>query len=125
VAASIAWFEGSTHLPISNVWFAVVVVAVYSSVQLVENVLLQPRIFGRALRLNPGIVFVAVVGALALGGALIALIIVPLLGSVGVLGRYVHRRILGLPPWPDAADTEAMSTCHPPLDCEVQKGDEP
>jgi predicted PurR-regulated permease PerM len=109
VAAMIAWFEGSTYLPISNVWFAAVVVVVYSSVQLVENVLLQPRIFGRALRLNPGIVFVAVVGALALGGALIALIIVPLLGSAGVLGRYVHRRILGLPPWPDAVDAEASA----------------
>jgi predicted PurR-regulated permease PerM len=63
-------------------------------VQLLDNALLQPRIMGRALRLNPGIVFVAVVSALALGGALIALIIVPLLGSAGVLGRTVHRRIL-------------------------------
>ncbi len=107
VAAIVAWFEGSIYLPISNVWFALVIVVVYSSVQLVENVLLQPRIMGRTLRLNPGIVFVAVVGALALGGALIALIIVPLLGSAGVLGRYVHRRILGLPPWPDTGDPEA------------------
>jgi len=107
VAAIVAWFEGSIYLPISNVWFAVVVIVVYSSVQLVENVLLQPRIMGRTLRLNPGIVFVAVVGALALGGALMALIIVPLMGSAGVLGGYIHRRILGLPPWPDTVDTEA------------------
>jgi predicted PurR-regulated permease PerM len=123
VAAIIAWFEGSTYLPISNIWFAAVVVVVYSTVQLVENVLLQPRIFGRALRLNSGIVFVAVVGALALGGALIALIIVPLLGSAAVLGRYLHRRMLGVPVWPDGTDSEAISSRHPPLDHEVKKGE--
>ena len=74
-------------------WFTVVVVLVYSSVQLVENVWLQPRTMGRTVRLNPGLVFVAVVGALALGGALIALIIVPLLGSAGVLGHLHQRRL--------------------------------
>jgi predicted PurR-regulated permease PerM len=101
VAAAIAWFEGSTYLPLSNVGFMIVVIGLYSLVQLVENLWLQPRIMGRALRLNTGLVFVAVVAALTLGGALIALVAVPLLGSVSVVGRYVHRRILGLPPWPN------------------------
>jgi len=100
VAAVIAWFEGSAYLPLSNAWFTVVVVALYTLVQLVENVWLQPRIMGRSLRLHPGLVFVAVVGALALAGALIALIIVPLIGSAVVVGRYVHRRMLALEPWP-------------------------
>lgn len=105
VAAVVAWFEGSAYLPLSNAWFTVVVVALYTLVQLVENIWLQPRIMGRSLRLHPGLVFVAVVGALALGGTLVALIIVPLLGSAGVVGRYVRRRMLGLEPWPEAADS--------------------
>jgi predicted PurR-regulated permease PerM len=100
VAALVAWFEGSAYLPLSNAWFTVVVVALYTLVQLVENVWLQPRIMGRSLRLHPGLVFVAVVGALALGGTLVALIIVPLIGSAVVVGRYVHRRVLALEPWP-------------------------
>jgi predicted PurR-regulated permease PerM len=100
VAALVAWFEGSAYLPLSNAWFTVVVVALYTLVQLVENVWLQPRIMGRSLRLHPGLVFVAVVGALALAGALVALIIVPLIGSAVVVGRYVHRRVLALEPWP-------------------------
>lgn len=104
VAAVVAWFEGSTFLPLSNAWFTVVVVALYILVQLVENVWLQPRILGRILRLHPALVFVAVVGALSLAGALVALIIVPLLGTAGVLGRYVHSRILGLQPWPEEVD---------------------
>ena len=101
VAAIVAWFEGSTYLPLPNAWFTIVVITLYALIQLVENSWLQPRIMGRALRLNSGLVFVVVVGALTLGGALVALTAVPLLGSVGVVGRYVHRRILGLPPWSD------------------------
>jgi len=105
VAAIIAWFEGSAYLPLSNVWFAVVVIVLYTLIQLVENVWLQPRIMGRTLRLHPGLVFVAVVGALTLTGALVALIIVPLIGSARVVGRYVHHRMLGLEPWLEAVSS--------------------
>jgi predicted PurR-regulated permease PerM len=107
VAAIIAWFEGSTYLPLSNAWFTVVVIALYTFVQLVENVWLQPRIMGRSLRLHPGLVFVAVVGALALAGALVALIIVPLIGSAIVVGRYVRCMILGSEPWPEPVDSSS------------------
>jgi len=113
VAAVIAWFEGSAYLPLSNAWFTVVVVALYTLVQLVENVWLQPHIMGRTLRLHPGLVFVAVVGALALAGALVTLIIVPLIGSAVVVGRYVHHRMLGLEPWPEPVDGPSASPGEP------------
>jgi predicted PurR-regulated permease PerM len=101
VAAAVAWFDGSSTLGIPNFWFAVLVVALFSVVQLVENVWLQPRIMGRAVKLHPGLVFVAVVGALVTSGVLVALVIVPLVGTAALVGRYVHRRALGLPPWPE------------------------
>jgi predicted PurR-regulated permease PerM len=120
IAAVVAWFEGSAYLPLSNAWFTVVVIALYTLVQLVENIWLYPRIMGRSLRLHPGLVFVAVVGALALGGILVALIIVPLLGSAGVVGRYIRRRMLDLEPWPEAvgspsADSLAVNRSMPAL----------
>jgi len=99
VAAVVAWFEGSAYLPLSNAWFTVVVIALYTLVQLVENVWLQPRIMERSLQLHRGLVFVAVVVALTLAGALVALIIVPLIGSVMVVGRYIRCRILGFEPF--------------------------
>ena len=105
VAAVVAWFEGSAYLPLSNGSFTVVVVALYTLVQLVENIWLQPRIMERSLRLHRGLVFVAVVGALTLVGALGALIVVPLIGSAKVVGRYVHLRMLGLEPWPEPVDS--------------------
>ena len=107
VAAMVAWFEGSTFLPISNVWFTVLVVVLFSLVQLVENTWLAPRIMGRAIRLNPGVVFVAIVAALALSGVLLALIIVPLVGTFMVIGRYLHRRTIGLEQAETDGDTEA------------------
>ncbi len=109
VAALVAWFEGSAYLPLPNAWFTIMVVALYTLIQLVENVWLQPRIMGRSLRLHPGLVFVAVVGALALAGALVALIIVPLIGSAVVVGRYVHHRMLELEPWSKPVDNPTTS----------------
>jgi predicted PurR-regulated permease PerM len=99
MAASIAWFEGSTYLPVPNVWVATIVIALYALVQLLQEVWLRPRIIGHSMRLHPGLVFVVVVGALALGGATIALIAVPLLCSAIVVGRYVCRNT-GLDKWP-------------------------
>jgi predicted PurR-regulated permease PerM len=56
---------------------------------------------GNSLRLHPAIVFVAIVGSLALAGILVALIIVPVIGSALVIGRYLYCKILDIDPWPD------------------------
>jgi predicted PurR-regulated permease PerM len=87
-----------------------VVIALYNLVQLIENIWLQPRIMERSLRLHRGLVFVTVVGALALAGALVALIIVPLIGSVVVVGRYIRCRVLGSEPWPEPVDSSSTDT---------------
>jgi predicted PurR-regulated permease PerM len=108
IAVAVAWFEGSTYLLLSKSWVVAMVIALYILVQQMENIWLQPRIMGRRLRLHPGLIFVAVAGALTLGGTVVALIIVPLLASAGVVGRYVHRRMLGLEPWPEAVDTTSV-----------------
>jgi predicted PurR-regulated permease PerM len=94
MAASMAWFEGSTYLPVSNDWLTVIVIALCALVQFLQETWLHPRIIGHSMRLHPGLVFVVVVGALALGGATIALIAVPLLCSAVVIGRHVWRNTL-------------------------------
>jgi hypothetical protein len=37
-------------------------------------------------------------------GILGALIIVPLMATIGKVGRYVRRRLLHLDPWPESGD---------------------
>jgi predicted PurR-regulated permease PerM len=113
IAALVALFAGSTFLPISNLWFTVLVLGLFSAIQTIENVWLRPRVMGHSLRLHPAVVFIGVIGSLALAGVLAALIIVPVIGSAMVIGRYLRAKILDLDPWPMEdvlAEPETMET---------------
>lgn len=113
-ALLVAIFQGSTYLTISNGWFALIVAAVYVTVQQIENIWLRPRIMGHSLNLHPGVVFVAVIGALALVGVLGALVVVPLLATLGILGRYLRAMLTDEAPFQARAGAAA-----PPLPVET------
>jgi predicted PurR-regulated permease PerM len=99
VAGLVALIFGSTYLNISNLLFAVIVVVIFLVIQQVENIWWRPQIMGQTLRLHPGLVFVGVIGALALTGILGALVIIPLMATLGVLGKYVQAKLRDEPPW--------------------------
>ncbi|MCJ7568224.1 MAG: AI-2E family transporter [Anaerolineales bacterium] len=101
LAVVVALFEGSTYLQISNIWFAILVASVYMVLINIKNIWLRPRIFSRGVHMHEGIVFVAIMVAVLIQGILGALIIVPLLASISIVGNYTYRRIRKLPPWPD------------------------
>jgi len=100
LAVLVALFEGSAYLRISNLWFALLVVGIYMLLINIKGIWIRPRIFARSVHLHDGVVFIAIMAAIVLQGILGALIIVPVLASAGVLGRYIYRRFRGLPPWP-------------------------
>jgi hypothetical protein len=56
---------------------------------------------GRRLRLHPALIFVGVFGSLALFGILAALVIIPVMSSIGVVGRYIFCRLRGIEPYPE------------------------
>lgn len=99
IAGLVALIFGSSYLNISNVLFAFIVVAIFLVIQQVENIWWRPQIMGQTLRIHPGLVFVGVIGALALSGILGALVIIPLMASIGVLGRYIKAKLRDEPPW--------------------------
>lgn len=101
VAGLVALIFGSSYLNISNALFAVIVVAIFLVIQQVENIWWRPQIMGQTLRIHPGLVFVGVIGALALSGILGALVIIPLMASISVLGRYIKAKLYDEPPWQD------------------------
>jgi len=103
VIGLVAYFAGSTYLPMSNIWFAVLAVGLSALLQVIEQIWLRPRIMGHSLRMHPGVVFIAIIGALALAGVLAALIIIPVVGSIIVIGRYIYYKIFDLDPWHDSA----------------------
>jgi predicted PurR-regulated permease PerM len=61
------------------------------------------------------LVVMGLITALALSGVLGALLIVPLLATCKIIGRYIHALLLGLPPWPPSPTPAAGS--EPPLGC--------
>lgn len=86
-------------IPFSWIGLTVMLIIVYALVQQVDNLWLRPRLLGERLRLHPAVVVVGLIGALALSGLLGALIVVPAIASLKVIGGYLHRKLLGLPPW--------------------------
>lgn len=101
IAVIVALFEGSTYLPISNFWFAILVIGIYLGLINVKNIWIRPRIFGRSVHMHEGVVFIAIMVAVVLEGILGALIVIPVLGSAGVIGHYLYRKTLGVNPWPE------------------------
>jgi predicted PurR-regulated permease PerM len=101
IAGLVALIFGSSYLGVSNVIFAVIVVAIFFLIQQVENIWWRPQIMGQTLRLHPGLVFVGVIGALALSGILGALVIIPLMATIGVLGKYIKAKLRDETPWQD------------------------
>lgn len=118
LALVVALLEGSNWMPISNLWFAVLVAGLYVVLINVKNIWLRPMILGRSVNMHEGVVFVAIIAAVVFTGILGAIIIVPVLASLGVIGRYLRRRLLGLPPFAEQApapppDPEPVSPSSP------------
>ena len=114
LAVVIAWLEGSNFLPISNGWFALLVIGLYFVLINFKNIWLRPRVMGRSVNLNEGLVFVAIIAAVVFSGVLGALIVIPVIASAIVIGRYLRARIFGLEPFPPEQVPIVSETEAPP-----------
>jgi predicted PurR-regulated permease PerM len=101
IAVLVALIFGSTYLPLSNVVFTLLIAVIFLVIQQIENIWLRPQIMGQTLRLHPGLIFIGVIGALVLTGILGALLVIPLMATIGILGKYLHARLLDENPWPE------------------------
>jgi len=101
LSALVAFFEGSNFLPLSNFWFAILVAGIYLVVMQVKSLWLRPLVMGRFMHMNTGLVFVAIIGAALIWGVLGALIILPVIASVGQIGHYIRAKLLDEIPWAD------------------------
>ena len=98
-AILIAYFQGSTHLPLSNGWFALLVIGLYVVIQQVENNFLVPRIIGRSLNLHPLVVIIGAIAGARFAGILGMFLASPILASMRVLGSYVYCKLLDQEPF--------------------------
>jgi len=98
-AVLVALFQGSSFLPLSNFWFAVLVAGLYIVIQQVEGNLLVPRILGRSLNLHPLVVLIGIIGGGSLAGILGMLLAAPVLATLRVVARYVFCRLYDRDPF--------------------------
>lgn len=99
IATAVSLYTGSTTLEISNLLFAILVLSLFSLIQLIENIWLRPRVMSNNLNIHPAIVFIAIIASLSLAGVLTALIIVPAIASVAVIAKYIYFRLFEMDPW--------------------------
>jgi predicted PurR-regulated permease PerM len=97
LAVGVALLEGSNWIPLSNFWVAGIVTITYLVLINLKGLWLRPYIMGRSVHMNEGLVFIAIMIATILEGIMGALLVVPLLATVAVIGEYVRRKVLGLP----------------------------
>ena len=96
----VIWLFRMGLLGLSPFGLILLLILIYAAVQQVDNLWLRPQLMGRQLRLYPALVFVGLLGALGLSGVLGAIVVVPCIATAEVVGRYIHRKLLGLAPWP-------------------------
>jgi predicted PurR-regulated permease PerM len=100
-AVAIALVAGSQVLPVSNGVFALIVVAFYAGVQLLENNLVVPRVIGKAVALPSVVIMVAVIVGAQVGGVLGAFVAAPAAATLREVLAYMVDKTRGLDPYPE------------------------
>jgi len=93
-----AYFEGSSYLPISNFWFALIVLIFFVVFNEIDTVYILPNLIGRRLHLPPIVVLMGVIAGASLGGVLGILLAAPTLSTLRVLSSYIYRKLLDIEP---------------------------
>ena len=93
-AVLIALLFGSTHLAVSHLIFALVVIGFYTLVQMLENQFLVPKIMGDAVDLPPLIVLIGVIAGAGAFGIMGALLATPIIATGKLIFRYIYGKIM-------------------------------
>jgi predicted PurR-regulated permease PerM len=99
VASLLAFFGGSTWIPVPNWVFMLIVIGLHLVYQQFDLNYLIPRIIGRSVHLPPLVVILGIVTGAVLAGVLGILIAAPTIASARVIGRYVYANLFDLDPF--------------------------
>ncbi|MBN1450178.1 MAG: AI-2E family transporter [Anaerolineales bacterium] len=114
LAVGVALLEGSSWIPLPNFWVAGITLATYLVLINLKNFWLRPYVMGRSVHMNEGLVFIAIMAATILAGIMGALLVVPVLATVAVIGEYIRRRVLGLPAFDEGSEVQFVRPTEEP-----------
>jgi len=98
-AVLVAFFAGSSWLPIPNWAFVLVVLGFHILFTQFDLNYLIPRVIGRSVRLPPLVVILGIVGGAAVAGVLGVVLAAPTIASLRVLLRYIYAELLNEEPF--------------------------
>ncbi|MBN1483279.1 MAG: AI-2E family transporter [Chloroflexia bacterium] len=98
-AVAVALIQGSSIIPWSHGWVALLVLGVYLLIQQVENNLLVPRIIGGSVDLPALVVLIGVIIGAGNAGVLGAFLAAPVLATIKILALYAYDKVLDHPPF--------------------------
>jgi predicted PurR-regulated permease PerM len=99
-AVLVALLQGSSHLAVSPLVLAGIVVALYVLIQQIENSLIVPHVLGGAVELPPLVIMAGVLVGASTAGILGAMLATPVLASGREAMCFVHRKLLEQEPAP-------------------------
>jgi predicted PurR-regulated permease PerM len=101
LASLLAFFIGSTWLPLPNWIFTLIVIGLHLAYQQFDLNYLIPRIIGHSVHLPPLVVILGIVAGAVLAGILGIPLAAPTIASIRVIGRYVFANLYDLDPFPN------------------------
>lgn len=105
IAVLVAFFQPDNYLGLGQFAFALATMGVMLLIQQIENNFLVPRVVGEALNLKPLTVIIAVIMGAAIAGIVGIILAAPVAAAIKLVGGYMWRKMLGLPPFPPEDET--------------------
>ena len=121
-AVLLALLQGSSWIPLPNLWFALLVIGVYVVIQQVENNYLSPRILGGSVHLHPLVVLIGALAGARLAGVLGIFLAAPVLGSLRVMMAYVYAKLLDVEPFPAEEEDRTAEIARARVAGEARRG---
>jgi len=102
-ASVLAFFLGSTWIPLPNWAFMLIVIGLHLFFEQFDLNYLIPRIIGRRVHLPPVVVILGIVTGALLAGVLGIMLAAPTISSARVVGRYIYANLFDMEPFPESA----------------------
>jgi predicted PurR-regulated permease PerM len=107
IASLLAFFLGSTWIPIQNWVFMLIIIGLHLFFEQFDLNYLIPRIIGRSVHLPPLVVILGIVSAALLAGVLAIPLAAPTIASARIIGRYIFANLLDIE-WTPVSATQPL-----------------
>lgn len=100
ITIALVAFQPAPPLGMQTWVYVLLVAGVIFGIQQIQGNVILPRVHGRTLALHPVLILLGVLMGASLVGVLGAVLAPPILATVKLVGVYVWRKMLDLPPFP-------------------------